>query len=106
MILVTRSVTKPYKNALAPNNFGNSSTNVRCSSYIITPISGVYDKLAATALALMILLASVNMAIFLERLGSTLRRVSHPHGHLLPPLLSVRATGYSEQGSMSRALPE
>ena len=61
-------------------------------------MSGVYDKLAATALALMILLASVNMAIFLERLGATFRtRISHPHGNLLPPFLQVRATGYSEQ---------
>jgi len=49
-------------------------------------MSGVYDKLAATALALIMLLASVNIAIFLERLGSTLKtRDYHPHGHLPPP---------------------
>src|SRR5215813_15325534 len=38
--------------------------------------------LAATVLALMVLLASVDMAIFLEHLGSTLRtRLSHTHTH-------------------------
>jgi hypothetical protein len=53
-------------------------------------MSGVYDKLAATDLALIILLASMNTAIFLERLGSTLKTgILHPHGHLFPPLLSV-----------------
>jgi hypothetical protein len=45
----------------------------------------VQNKLAATIFALMVLLASVDMAIFLEHLGSTPRtRVPHirAHGHL------------------------
>jgi hypothetical protein len=63
--------------------------------FVYHSLGGVYDKLAATVLALVILLASVNMAIFLELLGATLRtHISHAHGHLLPPLLSVRDTGY------------
>src|ERR1051325_5687158 len=50
------------------------------------PVGGGHDKLAATILALVILLAVVYMAIFLELLGSTLRtRLSHAHGHLRPP---------------------
>jgi hypothetical protein len=64
--------------------------------FVYHSMGGVYDKLATTVLALMILLASVNMAIFLELLEPTLRTpVSHAHGHLLPPLLSVRNAGYS-----------
>jgi hypothetical protein len=49
-------------------------------------LDDVHDKLAATVLALLILLASVGRAVFLERLGPTFRtRVSHAQSHLPPP---------------------
>jgi hypothetical protein len=47
------------------------------------PVSGLHDELATSRLALVILLAVVNMAIFLEALGATLRtHLSPAQGHL------------------------
>jgi hypothetical protein len=51
------------------------------------PVRGIYDELAATVLALVMLLAVVDMAIFLELRRLTLRtRLSHAYGHSSPPL--------------------
>src|SRR5262249_33997583 len=51
------------------------------------PVRGVYDELAATRLALVSVLAVVDMAIFLKWLRPTFRtRLSHAHGHSGPPL--------------------
>jgi hypothetical protein len=53
--------------------------------FLTHSMGSVQDKVAATVLTLMALLASVDMAIFLEHLESTLRApVSHAsaHGHL------------------------
>ena len=47
------------------------------------PVGSVHDELAATRLALVILLAIVNVAILLELQRPTFRTyVSHAHGHL------------------------
>src|SRR5262245_53392967 len=49
-------------------------------------VCGVYDELAATHFALVILLAVVDVAIFLELWRPTFRtRLSHTHGHSSPP---------------------
>ena len=55
---------------------------------------GAHDKLATAGLALMVLLAIVNMAIFLKLLHSTSwARVSHAHGLLLTSAVSVTVSG-------------
>jgi len=47
-------------------------------------VSNIHNKLAATVLALMILLSIMDMAVFLELLGPTRRaRVPQIHGHRL-----------------------
>jgi hypothetical protein len=59
-------------------------------------MGGVDDELPATVLTLLMLFTIMNVAILLKLLRPTFRtRVAHAHGHLLPPLLSVRDTGYS-----------
>ena len=51
-----------------------------CVNY---PVGGVPDELAATRLASVVLLAVVDMAIFLEQRRSTFRtRLSHTYNHL------------------------
>jgi hypothetical protein len=50
------------------------------------PIGRLEDKLATTRLALMVLLAGLQMAISLESLRTTCwTRFSHDHNALLPP---------------------
>jgi hypothetical protein len=57
-------------------------------------VLGVHDKLATAGLALMVLLAIMNMAIFLKLLRSTSwARVSHDHGSLLTSAVSVTVSG-------------
>jgi hypothetical protein len=50
--------------------------------FINHPLGGIRDKLTVTRLTAMMLLAIMNMAVFLQSPGSTLRtRVSYVHGN-------------------------
>ena len=69
-------------------------------------ICRVQDKLPAAGLALMVLLPSICMAIFLKLLGCTLgTHVSHVHDLLLPSLVSAGNSDQQYHGSEGRALP-
>src|SRR5215813_7123152 len=74
-------------NTVQGNFLAEQALHHRTLFYVNHSVNGRQDKLAATVLALMILLSIVNMAIFLDLLGATLRTRLSPtgaHGHLPP----------------------
>jgi hypothetical protein len=69
-------------------------------------VAGVQDNLAATRLTLMVLLPGMNMAVFLELLGSTRGTcLSHDHSALLASFVLVGVSGQPYHGIVSPALP-
>jgi hypothetical protein len=69
-------------------------------------VLSVHDELSATGRASMVLFATVNVAIFLEALGSALwTRASYDHSYPLASLVSSGNSRSQYHGIVSRTLP-